>query len=582
LNNETKDEGPRTKDGEPALSSAKVRSANSSIGPSSFVPGREGSLPTDVERKAPPSPSAGRRLALNAAIVGGAFVLSRVLGLVREAVLAGIFGTSPQYDAYLLAFGVPDTLFLIIIGGAVGSAFIPVFTGLVGKGREEEAWRLTSTLINASLVLLAAGAIAMGLAAPALVAGVIAPGRPPDQQAVVVDLTRILLLSPLFLGLGGWAQGILNARHHFTLPALAPVAYNLAIIAGALLLAPSFGVYGLAWGVVAGALLHFGVQVPSLVKTGMKYSPLRLNLRGEGVGEVGRLLLPRVIGQAAFQFNIVAVRSIATFLPYSGAVSALNYAYLLMMLPHGVFAMSLATVTFPTMAAQYAEGNLEALRATLARATRVILFLTLPSAVGLFALRYEIVTMLFQLGEFTSTSTELVASALGYFAIGLVAYAVVEILTRGFYALHNTATPVAISIATVLINLGLSLLLVRAGGWGHEGLALSLALTTTLEMALMWTLLGRKLPGWGLRSAGMLPSIARSAAAALGMGAAIALLHFVLPVESTSKVEATVVTALGIAIGAAVYLALAKALRSEELDEALGLVLRRFRRRGGS
>jgi putative peptidoglycan lipid II flippase len=189
--------------------------------------------------------------------------------------------------------------------------------------------------------------------------------------------------------------------------------------------------------------------------------------------------------------------------------------------------------------------------------------------------------MIFQLGEFTSTSTELVASALGYFALGLVAYSVVEIVTRGFYALHDTATPVAVSVATVAINLGLSLLLVLGLGWGHEGLALSLSVTTTLEMVLMWALLGRKLPGWGLSDRGMLASIGKSAAAALGMGVAVTLLLALLPVEGSGKLEATVVAVLGIITGAAVYLALARVLRSEELDYAIGLLLRRVRR-GGS
>src|SRR5437868_7961612 len=254
-----------------------------------------------------PGSGAGRRLALNTAMVGGAFVVSRVLGLVREAVIAGRFGTDARYDAYRLAFGIPDTLFLLIVGGAVGSAFIPVFTGLMGRGRDREAWQLASTLINASMVVLSLAGIVMGFAAPALVGWVIAPGRPPDQREVVVELTRVLLLSPLFLGLGGWAMGILNARQHFALPALAPVAYNLAIIGGALFLAPIMGVCGLAWGVVVGALLHFGLQVPGLRSAGMRYSPFRVNLRDEGVKLVGKLLLPRVIGQAAFQTNIVAM-----------------------------------------------------------------------------------------------------------------------------------------------------------------------------------------------------------------------------------------------------------------------------------
>lgn len=520
----------------------------------------------------------GRRMAFNTAIVGGAFVLSRVLGLVREAVIAGRFGTSDKYDAYVLAFGIPDTLFLLIIGGAVGSAFIPVFTGLMGKRRDEEAWRLASTLINASVVLLSLGCVLMGIFAPELVGWIIAPGRPPEQRELVVELTRILLLSPLFLGLGGWAMGILNARQSFALPALAPVAYNLAIIAGALFLAPFMGVFGLAWGVVAGALLHFGLQVPGLVRAGMRYSPFRINLRDAGVGQVGKLLLPRIVGQAAFQTNIVAMRAIASFLS-AGRISALSYAYLLMMLPHGVFAMSLATVTFPTMAAQYAEGNLEALRATLSRATRVLLFLTIPSAVGLFMLRTQIVATLFQFGAFNSSSTELVASALAYFALGLVGYAVVEVLTRGFYALHDTATPVTVSVGTVLLNLGLSLVLTRQLGFGHEGLALSLAVTTTVEMLLMWLFLGRKLPGWGLGSDGMLASISKSALAALAMGAALWLLvpslGSVLP---TGKLGAALLAALGIGAGAAVYLAAARLLRSEEVEDAVGLMMRRLKR----
>ncbi len=530
------------------------------------------------------APTHTRRLALNAAIVGGAFVLSRVLGLLREAVIAGRFGTSRQYDAYVVAFGVPDTLFLLIVGGAVGSAFIPIFTELITKKREDAAWQLASTLINASVVLLSLGGIVMGVAAPALVGGLIAPGMPPDQQALVVELTRILLLSPLFLGLGGWAMGILNARQHFALPALAPIAYNLAIIAGALFLVPIIGVHGLAWGVVLGAFLHFALQVPGLRRAGMKYTPFRIGLRDEGVGRVAKLLLPRVVGQAAFQTNIVAMRAIASFLG-PGSISALSYAYLLMMLPHGVFAMSLATVTFPTMAAQYAEGNLEGMRHTLARATKVLLFLTMPAAVGLFTLRYEVVATLFQFGAFTSSSTNLVASALFYFAMGLIAYAVVEVLTRGFYALHDTATPVSVSVATVLLNLGLSLFVTRSLGMGHEGLAFSLAATTTVEMILMWALLGRKLPGWGLGSDAMLSSISRSAAASAIMGVILTLmlpaLHNVLPNAKGDKLQTVAIAVLGVVIGGLAYLGAARTLGSAEVEEATGLIMRRLQRRTG-
>jgi len=303
---------------------------------------------------------------------------------------------------------------------------------------------------------------------------------------------------------------------------------------------------------------------------------------------VGRLILPRILGQAAFQANIIAVRAIGSFLS-TGRISALNYSYQLMMLPHGVFALSLATVTFPTMAAQYAEGNLDGMRGTLARAVKVLLFLTLPSAVGLFMLREEIVIMLFQLGAFQQRDTQLVASALGYFALGLVAYAVVEVLTRGFYALHDTATPVAVSVATVLVNIGLSIALVQWfhwGYWGHEGLALSLAITTTVEMVLMWVLLGRKLPGWGLGGEGLLLSLTKSGAAAAGMGLVLAFalpaLRSLIPVGEGDKWAAIVLTLVGIGLGALVYLGIARLLRSEEVQSASSMLLRRFKRRGSA
>jgi putative peptidoglycan lipid II flippase len=527
-----------------------------------------------------PQSPLGRRLALNTAIVGAAFVLSRLAGLVREAVIVGQFGLSDELDAYIAAFRLPDTLFLLIIGGAVGSAFIPVFTSLFSRGKELEAWRLASTLINASVVLLSLGAIVLAFLAPLLVGAVLDPTGTPTQQATVVDLTRIMLLSPLLLGLGGWAMGILNARQHFTLPALAPVSYNLAIIGGALWLAPTFGVYGLAWGVVAGALLHFAVQVPGLWRAGMRYS-LRLNLRDEGAGQVGRLIVPRLLGQAAFQVNVIAMTGIANSLA-AGSLAAFNTAYVIMMLPHGIFAMSLATVTFPTMSALFGEGKLDELRATLAKAIRVLLFLIIPASVGMFALREELVATLFQLQNFDASDTRVVASALSYFALGLAAYAVVEIVTRAFYALHDTRTPVLIAVVTVATNVALAGYLALGLGMSQDGLALSLAATTTLEMVLLWFYLGRKLPGWRLSSDGLFISISKSALAALVMGGVLLLimpvLHGLLPLAGTDKLEAALLLAAGIALGGLTYLGAAKLLRSQEVEQALGIVLRCFRR----
>jgi putative peptidoglycan lipid II flippase len=312
----------------------------------------------------------------------------------------------------------------------------------------------------------------------------------------------------------------------------------------------------------------------------MRYAP-RLNLRDEGAGEVGRLILPRILGQAAFQVNILAMTRITSYLAV-GSLSAFNYAYMLMILPHGVFAMSLATVTFPTMSALFAEGKLGELRATLARAVRVLAFLTIPAAVGMFALREELVASLLQFGAFDAEATQRVASALAYFSLGLVSYALVEILTRGFYALHDTRTPVLIAVVTVALNLALAAYLALGAGMSQDGLALSLALTTTLEMVLLWLFLGRNLPGWRLSSDGLAASLARSLLAALVMGTLLLLLmpslRDLLPLEGTGKLEAALLLAAGIVAGGLAFLGAARLLRSQEVAQVTDLVRRRLRR----
>jgi putative peptidoglycan lipid II flippase len=312
----------------------------------------------------------------------------------------------------------------------------------------------------------------------------------------------------------------------------------------------------------------------------MKYS-FRINLHDEGAAKVGKLMLPRILGQAAFQANVIAMTTIASFLA-AGSLAAFNYAYMVMLLPHGVFALSLATVTFPTMSAQFAEGKLDALRGTLANAVRVLAFLTVPAAVGMLVLRNELVATLFQLGKFDAADTQLVASALLYFALGLVSYALVEVLTRGFYALHDTRTPVLVAVVTVAINLGLAAYLALGAGMNQDGLALSLAVTTTLELVLLWVFLARKLPGWSLASDGLLSSFGKSGAAALAMGLVLLgvmpLLRGLLPDSGTSKLEAVLLLVVGIAVGGLVYLAAARLLRSDEVSQAANILMRRFRR----
>ncbi len=428
-------------------------------------------------------------LARSAGIVAGAFVVSRMLGLVREVVLAQQFGTSEALGAYISAFRIPDLLFLVIMAGAFGSAFIPVFSGLLGDGEEHQAWKLASVVLNLStLAALVTSGLAW-LAAPELVRLVVAPDASPEIQRLTVECMRLLLLSPIFLGFGIAAKGILEGQDLFTLPALAPVLYNAATIIGAIVLGPRLGVLGVAVGVVVGAFGFLLVQVPGLIRSGMRYTP-SFDLRTPGVGEVTRLLGPRLIGQAAFQINFIAVTNLA-WRTGEQSVSAINYAWQLLMLPHGVLALSVSTVILPTLSRLWQQGDRAGFRTTLGGALRPLIFLSLPASVILFTFRTAIVQTLFQTGAFSSQSTALVAAPLGFLAAGLVSYAVVEAMTRAFYAMHDTRTPVIVGLAIVGANLAIGLALLDR--MGYLALALALSVSTTIEAVILGAVLWRRL-----------------------------------------------------------------------------------------
>ncbi|MGH2616857.1 MAG: murein biosynthesis integral membrane protein MurJ, partial [Thermomicrobiales bacterium] len=430
-------------------------------------------------------------LTRSAGIVAAAFIVSRVLGLVREIVLARQFGTSEALSAYVSAFRIPDLLFLVVMAGAFGSAFIPVFSGLLGDGEDAAAWKLASVTLNISGVIVILLSAVTWLAAPELVRTIVAPDASPSAQALTTDLMRLLLLSPVFLGFGIAAKGILEGQDLFTLPAVAPIIYNAATIVGAVLLGPRIGVTGVAVGVVAGALGFLLVQLPGIVRSGLRYSP-SFDPRAKGVGEVARLLAPRLIGQAAFQINFIAVTNLA-WRTGEQSVSALNYAWQLLMLPHGILALSISTVILPTLSRLWQGGEMESFRATLGGALRPLLFLSLPAAVILFAFRTSVVQTLLQTGAFSAESTALVAAPLAFLAAGLVSYAVVEALTRAFYAMHDTRTPVIAGIIIIAINIALGLALLEP--MGYLGLALALSASTTIEAVILAAVLSRRIGG---------------------------------------------------------------------------------------
>ncbi len=435
-----------------------------------------------------PNPAAARgsRAALlNTIIVAAGYFLSRVLGIIRDVIITARFGTSAEMDAYQAAFSIPDFLYLVVMGGALGSAFIPVFSRYLAEEQRVEAWRLANAVLNLALLAMVALCVLVAWQADALI-GLIFRDFPPEIHALTVDLLRLLLIQPVLLGLGGLAKATLESFERFSLPALGSNLYNIGIIVGALLLAPWLGVYGLVWGVIIGAVLFLLVQLPELWRIGFRYAP-NFNLRNPGVLRIAWLMGPRVFGQSAWQLGITITAGIASTVAV-GAVTANRLALQLMMLPHGLIALSLGTVIFPQLSRAFAQNDIAGLRKGSLGAVRNVLFLALPAAVVLAVLRYPVIRLLFERGDFTASSTALTSQALLFYAVGLTTFAAAEIIVRTYYAMQNTITPVLVGVFTVFLNIMLAVVFVR-DGWGIGGLSLAFSIAVTVEAVLLLLLL---------------------------------------------------------------------------------------------
>ncbi len=498
------------------------------------------------------------------------FILSRGTGLLREMIIGARFGTSADLDAYLAAFRIPDLLFQVVAGGALGSAFIPTFAAAWTENSQQQAWLLFSRVLNLlTLFLVILCGLAM-LFAESLVAGAVAPGFSAEQQRLTASLMRWMLASTVVFGASGLIMGALNAVQHFLFPAVAPVLYNCAIIASAWLLVPILGIHGLAIGVAVGAILHLVAQLPALLRQGVRYE-FTFQRQDARVWNVARLMGPRVIGLLFVQLNFLVNTSLASGLP-DGSLSALSYAWMLMLLPQGIFAQSVATVAFPTFSAQMAVGNRAQLLEMLTSLLRLILFLSIPAAFLLFLLDEPLIEILFQRGRFDVASTQAVAYALRFYALGLVAHAVVEIVVRAFYALHDTATPVVVGVAAVILNILLSLALI--GRLSYGGLALANSIATALEMIILLILLGRALQG--LPVGELLTSGGRSLLAACLMAGGVIWLGYPQGWAPTRDDPTWIAAIVGVGLGILIYAIASLLLGSPEIRQLWELARRRM------
>ncbi len=517
--------------------------------------------------------TATRQIARAAGTVMFAFVLNSLMGLLRQILITRAFGADAALDAFYAASRLPEILFSLIAGGALASAFIPTFTGLLENKKTASAWMLASSIANLVTVALVAISALAWLFAPQLVSGVLVPQFDAAQQALTVDLLRIQLLTPVIFGLSGLLMGVLNAHQSFFLPALAPSMLWIGIIISVFIFVPSMGIHGLAWGAVLGALLHLGVQLPALRRLRPAYTPT-LGLGLADVRQVGRLMAPRLLGVAVVQLNFLVNTIVASGMA-AGSLAAITVAFSVMLMPQQAIGQAIAIAALPTFSAQFARGNIAELRSSLASALRGIVFLALPATVGLVLLREPVVALLFQRGEFGPEDTQLVAWALLWFGAGLVGHCIVEIASRAFYAMQDTRTPVLIGTGAMGLNVVLSLtlpgLFAQAGWMPHGGLALANSAATFLEMIVLLYLMSRRLGG--LEHASLLRGFLQAAAGSLLMAAAI-LGWLAFP----AAMPGWFLALGGIAIGLAAYAIAAWLLRVPELASTISAVRGRLSR----
>jgi len=429
-------------------------------------------------------------------IVGIAILCSRVLGLIREMVFAGLFGAGRNLDAFLMAFRLPNLLRDLFAEGALSTAFITTFSQTIAVKGDKSAWRLANKVATLTAVFMSAVTLLGIIFAPQLVDLLTWGSWSPDKTALTILLTRIMWPFMLLVSLAALVMGMLNAKHVFGPPAMASSYFNLGSILGGVAIGwwldPHFGarsLVGLAIGTLIGGVWQLAGQFPSLCRVGYKFRP-DFRWRDEGVRTVLTLMAPAVIAASAVQVNVLINSGFAASLG-NGPVSWLNIAFRLMQLPLGIFGVAIGTVTLPLVSKSAAVGNLIEFRTILARGMRLAFLLTIPSAIGLAMLASPIISVIYQHGRFTPEMTRETAGALQFYAIGLVAYAVLKVLTPAFYAIGRRNTPMVVSFLAIGANLFLNWLFTFRLGWGHRGLAFSTSLVATMNFLLLYALMRR-------------------------------------------------------------------------------------------
>jgi len=527
----------------------------------SDVPGLPGS--------AHPSHEDHHRIAKAAGIIGAATFTSRVLGFVRDMVLARLFGATPAADAFFVAYRIPNLLRELFAEGSMSSAFIPVFTEYLNR-RSKEATRDLASAVFTTLLTILTGVTLLGVILSPAIVWLLAPGfhQDPEKLALTTVLTRIMFPYLLCISLAALAMGVLNSVRAFAAPAYSPVLFNVCIIGAAFLLSPLMEepIYAVAFGVVAGGLAQFLMQVPGLRRRGLMFR-WRFDPGDPGVRRIGRLMVPSLLGMSVTQINITVSTILASF--FAGGPTYLFYGMRLIQFPLGIFGVALATAILPTFSAQAARQSLDELRATLGFGLRMILFIIFPAMAGLILLRDPIVHLFFEHGTFTAADTAATARAVLCYAVGLWAFAGVRIIVAAFYSMQDTKTPAWSAAVAVLTNILFSIMFMQS--LQHAGLALATALAAMLNVGMLVVVLNRRLGGvdWvsvGRSAARVVLATVPVLLACLWIAAAAV---WTRPDEWIAK---TVMLFVGIGLSITGYVGVHALLRSEELDVIWGIV----------
>ena len=453
----------------------------------------------------------------------------------------------------------------------MSSALIPVIGQYLARGEEDEAWKVTSLVLNWTVLFLVFFII-LGMIYTRALITLLVPKLPLETIELATGLTRVMLFQTFFMALSGISVGVLNARKHFTLPALGGIMYNLGIILVGVTLARQWGIMAFSVGVVVGSVLNFAVQIPALARAKIKYYPI-LNPNHPGLKQILILMVPVVIGLSVTQINLFVNQNLASGLP-EGSISALRLAQRIMQLPIGIFGMSVAMAVFPTMTEQAAMKNMAEFKRLFSLGLRAVLVITIPAGLGLMALREPIIALLFQQGQFDAGDTLATAQALFYYSMGLFAYSALQLANRVFYSLKDTVTPVLAGIAAIILNIALSILWVQP--MGHEGLALAYSVSGGFNLLLLIALIRRRLKhiGGGVLVRSFL--VSGLASLLMYVGARYGAAQVGSWLTFTPKANALIMVMTGMGLGAGIYGIIISVFHLEETDLLFNIFKKRL------